>query len=182
MAKRRIENRALTARQRRERRNRWIIAGVTAVLVITVAGVAYALLSEEKPGVKFDDQGNLHLESAPAEYIWNSRPPTSGPHSPQVARWGIHTESVPDWTQVHNLEDGGVIIHYNCPEGCEDVVAELADIVNDKGTNQLILQPYANMDSRIALTAWTRMLTLEGVDRDAIVGFIDAYRGIDHHR
>jgi len=38
------------------------------------------------------------------------------------------------------------------------------------------------MDSTIALTAWTRMLTLDEVDRDQIEDFIDAYRGIDHRR
>jgi len=62
------------------------------------------------------------------------------------------------------------------------VVAELRDILRDKGTDQLILHPYATMDSTIALTAWTRMLTLDEVDRDQIEDFIDAYRGIDHRR
>lgn len=178
----RTPNRPLTSRQRRLRRQRWIVGAVAFVLIAASLGVAYAYLTEEKPGQKFPDQGNRHLEAAPAAYIWNSRPPTSGPHSPQVASWGIHTESVPDWIQVHNLEDGGVIIHYNCPEGCPEIVAELTDIVTKKGTRQLILQPYSNIDSRIAVTAWTRLLALDSVDRVAIEEFIDAYRGIDHHR
>jgi hypothetical protein len=38
------------------------------------------------------------------------------------------------------------------------------------------------MDSRIALTAWTRLLTMDEVNRDQIVDFIKAYRGIDHHK
>jgi hypothetical protein len=182
MAKRRNPNRPLTNRQRRARRRNLITGLVVAVVVIAVAGVAYALLSEDKPGVEFDDMGNRHLASEPTAYIWNSVPPTSGPHSAQIANWGIHTEPVPEWNQVHNLEDGGVIMHYNCPDGCEDIVAELEDIVNEKGTNQLILEPYPDMDSTIAVTAWTRLLTLDEMDRDAIVEFIDAYRGIDHHR
>jgi len=94
---------------------------------------------------------------------------------------GIHTETIPDYLQVHNLEDGGVIIHYNCPEGCPEIVEELSDIVRDNGTEQLVLEPYTNMDSTIALTAWTKMLTLDTVDRDRIEDFIKAYRGIDHH-
>jgi hypothetical protein len=61
-------------------------------------------------------------------------------------------------------------------------VADLEAIVREKGEEQLILHPYTNMDSRIALTAWTRMLTLEDVDRGKIEDFIDEYRGIDHHR
>lgn len=182
MARRRIKNRALTRRERRKRRQYWIIASVAAVLTIAVVGVAYAILTEDKPGLEFDDMGNRHITVEPSAYIWNSRPPTSGPHNPGIVNWGIHSEPVPEWYQVHNLEDGGVILHYNCPEGCPDVVAELTDIVNDKGTFQLVLHPYENMDSKIAVTAWTRMLQLDELDREAIEDFIDTYRGIDHHR
>ncbi len=182
MARQRSKNRTLTLRQRRQRRQQWIIIGVAALLTAAVVGVAYALLTEDKPGIKFDDMGNRHISQEPSAYIWNSRPPTSGPHNPGLANWGVHSETVAEWYQVHNLEDGGVILHYNCPDGCPEIVAELADIVTDKGTHQLVLHPYENMDSRIAVTAWTRMLQLEEVDRAAIEEFIDAYRGIDHHR
>ena len=75
----------------------------------------------------------------------------------------------------------GVILHYNCPDGCPDTVEQLRAIVDEVGSEQLILHPYANMDSRIALTAWTRLLELDEVDVDLIKEFIDAYRGIDHH-
>ena len=182
MARRRTENRPSTNRQRRARRRQIILTGAIVAMVVIFVGVAYALLSEDKPGVEFDDMGNRHLATEPTAYIWNSRPPTSGPHSPRVAEWGVHTESIPEWNQVHNLEDGGVIMHYNCPDGCPDVVAELEAIVADKGSEHLALHPYENMDGRIALTAWTRMLTLDTVDRDQIEAFIDAYRGIDNHR
>jgi hypothetical protein len=37
------------------------------------------------------------------------------------------------------------------------------------------------MDTRIALTAWGRIDTLEDVDEQRIVRFIETYRGIDHH-
>ena len=169
-------------RRRRVRRRRWLIAGVVVGVVAVVSGLLIAYALRDQPGEEFPDEGNLHLSAEPASYIWNTTPPTSGPHSPQIAAWGEHAESVPEWLQVHNLEDGGVIMHYNCPEGCDDIVAELRDILADKGTGQLILHPYTNMESRIALTAWTRMLTLDEVDRDQIEDFIDAYRGIDHHR
>jgi hypothetical protein len=38
------------------------------------------------------------------------------------------------------------------------------------------------MQSRIALTAWTRLDRLEEFDERRIVRFIEAYRGIDHHK
>lgn len=174
--------RPLTRRQRRSRQQQWLIIGTVIVVVILGAGIAYAYLSRDEFGEKFADLGNDHLEAEPAAYLWNSRPPTSGPHAPQIVAWGVHTETVPEWYQVHNLEDGGVILHYNCPEGCPEMVAELQDIVQEMGTEQLVLHPYTNMDSRIAITAWTRLLKLDEVDRDKIVEFIKAYRGIDHHK
>lgn len=172
----------LTDRQRRARRRKWlmVIGAVSVVIVVSGLLVAYAL--RDQPGEKFPDEGHTELATEPAGYVWNTRPPTSGPLSAQHTNWGEHTESVPEWFQVHNLEEGGVIMHYNCPDGCEDAVNELRDILNDKGPDQIILHPYAGMDSTIALTAWTRMLTLDEVDRDQIEGFINAYRGIDHRR
>jgi hypothetical protein len=46
----------------------------------------------------------------------------------------------------------------------------------------VILAPYPTMTSRIALTAWTRLDTMEQFDEKRVVRFIDAYRGIDHHK
>lgn len=172
----------ITERQRRARRRKWlIIIGVVSV-VIVLSGLLVAYALRDQPGEKFPDEGYRELAAEPTSYIWGTTPPTSGPHSAQHTAWGEHPETVAEWLQVHNLAEGGVIMHYNCPEGCDDVVAELRDILRDKGTDQLILHPYTTMDSTIALTAWTRMLTLDEVDRDQIEDFIDAYRGIDHRR
>jgi hypothetical protein len=38
------------------------------------------------------------------------------------------------------------------------------------------------MKSRIALTAWTRIDTMDRLDESRVRRFIDAYRGIDHHK
>lgn len=157
----------------------WVIGGVVTVLAVGL--LLFFVFSDSDPGEKYTDQGNRHLQQEPETYPWNSRPPTSGPHAPGLAGWGIHTETVAEWEQVHNLEDGGVILHYNCPEGCPDVVDELTSIVKEAGEERLILHPYPNMDSRIAVTAWTRLLTMETVDREKILDFINEYRGIDHH-
>ena len=50
-------------------------------------------------------------------------PPTSGPHYSQLADWGIHDEPISNELQVQNLEDGGVMVQYNCPTGRESLVA-----------------------------------------------------------
>ena len=61
------------------------------------------------------------LETKPK---WNSSPPTSGPHYGQTAVWGSYDEEVPLVQTVHNLEHGGVVIHYG-PDVPEAEVAAL---------------------------------------------------------
>jgi hypothetical protein len=72
-----------------------------------------------------------------------------------------------------------VVVQYNCD--CPEVVATLRDIVQ-KYDKYVILAPYPEMKSTIALTAWTRIDTLSELDAKRIRRFIEAYRGIDHHQ
>ncbi len=173
-------------RRKKSNSQNWLviggIVGVIALIVVILLVTRNAQGNNDPEGVKtLKDLGNQHISQPMDTYVYNSRPPTSGPHAGNLAQWGIYTETIPDYLQVHNLEDGGVIIHYNCPDGCPDVVAQLTSIVSDLGTEQLVLEPYPNMDSRIALTAWTKLLTLDTVDEGRIKSFVKAYRGIDHH-
>jgi hypothetical protein len=46
----------------------------------------------------------------------------------------------------------------------------------------LILAPYPQLDSRIALTAWTRLDKFNEFDESRIDRFIEAYIGVDHHK
>src|SRR5436853_7716893 len=97
------------------------------------------------------DQGNRHLQTAvdPHE-AYNSDPPTSGPHLPYIAPWGVHTRLIQRELQVHNLEDGGVIVQYNCE--CPELVARLRDVVDTYG-QQVILAPYPELKSKDPHTA-----------------------------
>jgi hypothetical protein len=88
---------------------------------------------------------------------------------------------VPKELQVHNLEDGGVVIQYSCPTGCPELVAQLTELVK-RYDKQVLLAPYPGLRQRIALTAWTRIETLDEFDRARIERFVGAYRGIDHHK
>jgi hypothetical protein len=152
---------------------------MVAVAAVVVGYFAYRAAAD-LPGVQFPDQGNRHLASALEPHPpYNSDPPTSGPHLSYLAPWGIHTRPIAPQLQVHNLEDGGVLVQYSCD--CPELVEQLAGIVR-RYDRFVILAPYPTMTSRIALTAWTRLDTLEELDEKRIVRFIEAYRGIDHHR
>ena len=157
--------------------------GVTIAGVLVVAAVvgwfAYRAAAD-LPGEKFLDQGNEHIQTASDPHVaYNSDPPTSGPHLPYIAPWGVHTRPIPLELQVHNLEDGGVVVQYNC--ACPEIVDKLRTIVG-KYDKHVILAPYPGMKSRIALTAWTRLDRFEDLDEKRVVRFIEAYRGIDHHK
>ena len=160
--------------------NRAAILAVSAVVVAVVVGYFAYRAAADLPGTKMADQGNLHIatEQSPHE-PYNSDPPTSGPHLPYIAPLGVHTRPIPRELQVHNLEDGGVVVQYNCD--CPDVIAKLRDIVN-KHDHFVILAPYPDMNSKIALTAWTRIDTMDQLDEARVRRFIDAYKGIDHHK
>jgi hypothetical protein len=167
-----------------QRTGRWRRPAAIALLGATVVGVVLGYLAYRAaanlPGVPFPDQGNRHLGSAgEAHEPYNSDPPTSGPHLPYIAPWGVHTRALPPELQVHNLEDGGVVVQYGCD--CPDLVAKLRAIV-ERYDKFVILAPYPSMKHRIALTAWTRLDVLDELDEGRIVRFIDAYRGLDHHK
>jgi hypothetical protein len=156
--------------------------GATVVAVVVAAGLvgwfAYRAAAD-LPGERLTDLGNEHIQTSSDPHVaYNSDPPTSGPHLPYIAPWGVHTRPIPLELQVHNLEDGGVVVQYNCT--CPELVAQLSGIVA-KYDKQVILAPYPAMKSRIALTAWTRLDRFEEFDGKRVVRFIEAYRGIDHH-
>lgn len=164
------------------RRRLWATGlSITVVGAAVVGYFAYRAVAD-LPGVKLPDLGNAHVQTASEPHVaYNSDPPTSGPHLSYIAPWGIHTTPIVKELQVHNLEDGGVLVQYNCSTACPELVDGLKAIVQGYGT-QVILAPYPGMRTRIALTAWTRLDAFDEFDEARIVRFIRAYRGIDHHR
>lgn len=124
--------------------------------------------------------GNRHIPvGASGTVAYNTDPPTSGPHYPTIVRWGVHEKPIARGFQVHNLEDGGVLVQYNCGD-CPDLVEKLEGIAR-RYPKFVVLAPYPSMKHRIALTAWGRIDTLETFDEARVTGFIKAFKGIDHH-
>ncbi|HEY2988178.1 MAG TPA: DUF3105 domain-containing protein [Candidatus Binatia bacterium] len=159
---------------------------VYLVAVLLVAGVGYWAYVKWRTGYPGDfvkSLGNRHISQGEVGLTtYNSDPPSSGPHLPMIAKWGVHAEPVPKELQVHNLEDGGVVVQYNCrsndPE-CTTLVDKLGEIV--RKYDHVILAPYPGMSNKIALTAWTRIDKFDDFDDKRITRFIEAYQHIDHH-
>ena len=178
-------------RERRNRRKRLVRFGAfSAVGVVAVIFIAALFLpglnlsfggsgsAPTGPGARMSDQGNLHVEPDQSHPEYNSTPATSGWHYEQPlapARWGIHDEALEDEVLLHNLEHGGVGVHYNCPEGCDELVDQLSSIV--RGSSKVIMSPYPDMDTKISLTAWTFIDQFEEFDLQRIEDFILAHVG-----
>ncbi len=166
----------------RTRRRKQVLSYAAVAVVVAAAGYGvYAWTFRDLPGESHPSQGNRHVSLAAANrFPYNTNPPTSGAHRARLARWGIHKRPIQKGLQIHNLEDGGVVVQYRCRD-CPDLIAKIEKIVSRYST-QVVAAPYPKMKPLIALTAWTRIERLNEFDEKRIVRFIEAYRGIDHHR
>jgi hypothetical protein len=179
LAGRREKERDARARKRRFR-VAWQVSLAVLAAAIVLGAIFWAVLRPQ-PGTLIPSLGNAHVDpSQVGKNAYNSTPPTSGPHLPTLASWGVHDQPLSNEQQVHNLEDGGVLVQYNCPEGCSELVSQLLAVVA-RYRDQVILAPYPGMNTRIALTAWQRIDPFDQFDEKRIVRFIRAYRGLDHH-
>jgi Protein of unknown function (DUF3105) len=159
----------------------WYLWGGVGVLVI--AGIIGFNMYKEsgKPGEKFADQGNIHLDLGKEHPPYNSDPPTSGWHTSDLAAWGSYDYVVPDERFVHNLEDGGVILWYKLgtPEENEKNIAALEAV--SKGNRHIVIAPRETMTTTYAMTAWSRLQRFDSLDETGMKAFIKAFHGIDHH-
>ncbi|HEY3197888.1 MAG TPA: DUF3105 domain-containing protein [Nitrospirales bacterium] len=167
----------------------FILGGAFALAVVAAAAPSPA--PDQKPGQEFPSLGNAHIQRLGETHVpYNSDPPTSGPHMPSIAPWGMYDQPIPKEYQVHNLEDGGVLLQYSCPKGCPELIKKLQALLvkykkradTEKKYLHLVIAPYPQMDSRLALTAWTRLDKLDDFDEPRVDRFIEAYVGIDHHK
>lgn len=195
----RKELRDISARRRRNNNLILIGAGVLIVglvIFVIVLNIRNTLpVGEEQV---LPTQGNNHIAQgsvSPVQY--NSTPPTSGPHYPGLAPWAVHDTPIRYEQLVHNLEDGGVIVYYQCPDGCPELVEQLSSLVSSYlgRDRHVVLVPndptwgvengqsfHQDMGARIALTAWQRIDKFDEFDAERIRAFIERYEGIDHHR
>lgn len=171
-------------------RKKGILTAIVAVAV--VGGVAlFIALQPPPPGVLFADLGNQHIELGDPHAGYNSSPPSSGPHTGGLASWGEASEPIPPEIFIHNIEDAGVILAYDCPQGCDDLLVGLREVLADYEGRRILLMPYtgitdtAGIAHRAAAVAWTRVFYLDNLDgRESrqLRTFINLYEGIDHHR
>src|SRR3989338_2948361 len=104
-------------KQHRAARLRTLLLCLVGLVILAGAGYwAYGRWTGGSAAEFVPSLGNRHVGPLEAGMIkYKSDPPPPGPPLPSIARWGIHETPVPKELHVHNLEDGGVVVQYNCP-------------------------------------------------------------------
>ena len=115
---------------------------------------------------------------------YTSNPPTSGPHADTFAPLGVSDLAVAKEVAVHNMEHAGAVVWYNChaepaldTDACAELRGQLSQVVLQEVADgkQLLMTPYATMDTRIALTAWGYLDTFEEFDEARVRAFISTF-------
>ena len=146
-----------------------VILGGAVVLAIDVAEPEPPPPPELEAVETFTDMGAQHLAPGEAAPVYNSDPPTSGPHSATPAPCGIYRQPVPDVASLHSLEHGAIVVHYH-PDLTQDQIEELEEIGRDVG-GEIIVAPRPENPAPVSISAWTTLLLLDEVDGDVIGGF-----------
>lgn len=151
------------------------------VAVLIFMGAGYYLFqssaeSEDpsnKPGELFESLGADHIdEGSTASVTYNSNPPSSGPHWPTAAPWGVYDQPEADERYIHNLEHGGIWLSYK-PSLPADQIILLKDFA--KRYRKVIVTSREENDSNISLAAWTRVQKLDSFDERTVIQFIEAH-------
>jgi hypothetical protein len=125
-----------------------------------------------------DGACDQRVEVGPPNHVegnidYNDVPPAGGSHNSCWGRFGVHDEPLPAENWVHNLEHGAVVYLYDCPDGCDEDVAALEALVEDRPF--ALLTEYGALSTRFAVVAWGYRLESEDVDPDAFAAFYDAH-------
>jgi hypothetical protein len=157
-----------------------LIAAIVVIVVLVAGGgdgkssgpeaVSAGCVAESFPSM-----GRNHVLEVKPDFKYNSFPPTSGPHYPETAIYNAYSEAVPQIRILHNLEHGAVVVQYGDKVGPADIDEIIAWYRNDP--NAMIVAPLPELGGKIALTAWTYVLTCsQGFDDKAFSDFRDSHR------
>jgi Protein of unknown function (DUF3105) len=134
--------------------------------------------------------GLRHVNSLPKGFKYNTDPPTSGLHFPLTIFWGMYDSPVDRLRTVHNLEHGGIIIHYGDKVSARTIEQLRSFYQEDPNAMVIALQP--SLGNKISLAAWTfdlgrlserdyegegRLAIGTKFDENAFRTFRDEYRG-----
>lgn len=158
------------------------IAAGTAIILAAVRLAFWFFLQQTTPlpGGGIPTNGNQHVGFSQLHGAYFTNPPTSGWHFDELPRPGVYTNPRLPEGLAHFMEHGGVWVLYNCPDTCDELVGELADLTvrQTDGDRPVAVAPYPppgyeRPAQRINVIAWQSLLSLDEFDRDTITDFVE---------
>lgn len=152
-----------------------LVIGSVIVVVgaLVVFLTARSLPPELVDVVRSENEGRRHLAAGEPVPEYGSDPATSGDHSASPAPCGVYREEVLDVNRVHSLEHGAIGIQYD-PDLPDEERNSLEAFARQRGTH-VVVAPEEGLEAPVVLTAWTRMLSLDGANLDTIEVFYDQF-------
>lgn len=137
-----------------------------------------ALRPADGIGTAVPDEGNTHVDEGTV-ITYKSYPPSSGTHYGATADYGFSEAIIPEGKLVHSLEHGAVVLYYKSSVGTE-VLQQLRDTYNKLpagkyGKVKLVIAPYENMSTPLAIAAWDRLYLMNAYNFDEIQTFYSTW-------
>ena len=122
--------------------------------------------------------GRAHTTDPKTKIVYTqSDPPTSGKHYKTPPPLMIYDEPVPQWILLHALEHGNVLVQYGNRVSAADRAALRAAVLQHR--SRTLMAPYPRLGKRVVYTAWQRMLSCQGFQKDALTGVQDKWSGMN---
>jgi hypothetical protein len=173
------------AQDKKRKQQQYLLIGGGALAVALILAGAFFALNPPRPVTstggsalctdvqQYPDEGRNHLSPGDPTPVYKTAPPTSGTHNPVPLPAGVYGSNVDVTQLVHSLEHGYVIMYYN---GLSNQEVQQLVTIQQSDSFKTIVAPYPNMPNKVAIVAWTRMQTCNGVDEAAIRSFIAQFR------
>ncbi|MFD0144319.1 MULTISPECIES: DUF3105 domain-containing protein [unclassified Streptomyces] len=176
------------AEQARERRNRFITIGVSAVVVLSLVGFGGYVLnkqSEKKEqqeaaakapiqDEKSWDAKKLGRNHVTTPVSYEMKPPVGGDHDQvwQNCDGDVYKTKIAEMNAVHSLEHGAVWVTYS-KKAAEAEVKKLAEKVGK--TPYSLMSPVDDQSGAIMLSAWGKQVTVDSASDPRVDAFFTKY-------
>ncbi|GAA3396299.1 DUF3105 domain-containing protein [Streptomyces roseoviridis] len=176
------------AEQARERRNRILTVGVSAVVVLGLVGFGGWVINKENKkqeqqeaaakapieGEKSWDAKKLTRNHVNTPVKYEMTPPVGGDHHPvwQNCNGDVYDKPVSDTNAVHSLEHGAVWVTYNKKAAAGDLEKLKSKV---KKTPYSLMSPVDGQSGAIMLSAWGKQVTVDSATDPRVDAFFTKY-------
>ncbi len=176
---RRLQKRAVSAKQQRAARLRRLAFRITAGVVgVAVVGFLLANVVDDFAGAAVPDGVQDVALPAPErghtqeDVDYGRAVPAGGEHSPAWQNCGFYTEPVVEENATHSLEHGAVWVAYSA-----DLPADDVEVLRglDVGRGYLLTSPLEEAPAPVVATAWGQQLELDDVRDPRLEQFVRAF-------